>query len=311
LGDEVNARRFFVRPTLVTGASGFLGWHVARLLLARGERVRVLARKAGAVEGLDCEVVQGDLRDAASLRRAVEGCGTVFHVAADYRLWVRDAADMRRSNVDGTRDLLEAARAAGVERVVYTSTVGCIGFVREGLADETSPVSYADMTGAYKQTKFEAEQVAVAAAKDLDVVIVNPTAPVGERDWKPTPTGKTILDFLKGKIPAFVDTGLNVVDVHDCAEGHLLARELHSGQRESALARDSGAIGAVDGAEGADGADPVFCGVHGGLVFDGACVDDGPGAGCAAGCGEDGEEEDVRVVGEGAAGARLPAESGH
>jgi len=214
-----------VRPTLVTGASGFLGWHVARLLLQRGERVRVLTRKPGAIDGLECEVAPGDLRDAESLRRAAAGCGSIFHVAADYRLWVRDAADMHRSNVGGTRDLLAAASAAGVERFVYTSTVGCIGFVPNALADETSPVTYADMTGPYKQTKFQAEELALAAARDLDVVIVNPTAPVGERDWKPTPTGKTILDFLKGKIPAFVDTGLNVVDVHDCAHGHLLARE--------------------------------------------------------------------------------------
>lgn len=214
-----------MKPTLVTGASGFLGWHVARLLLARGASVRALVRQPGGIAGLECETVQGDLRDAASLRRAVAGCGTLFHVAADYRLWVKDPAEMRRSNVDGTRDLLAAAREAGVERAVYTSTVGCVGFVEQGLADEASPVSMAQMTGAYKQTKFQAEEVAVAAARDFDVVIVNPTAPVGERDWKPTPTGKTILDFLKGKIPAFVDTGLNVVDVHECALGHVLALE--------------------------------------------------------------------------------------
>jgi dihydroflavonol-4-reductase len=214
-----------VRPTLVTGASGFLGWHVARLLEARGERVRALVRQPGPIDGLNCETVVGDLRDRASLARAVAGCGSLFHVAADYRLWVKDPADMHRSNVIGTRDLLAAAREAGVERAVYTSTVGCIGFVPAGLADETSPVSLADMTGPYKQTKFQAEEEARQAARDFDVVIVNPTAPVGERDWKPTPTGKTILDFLKGKIPAFVDTGLNLVDVHDCALGHVLARE--------------------------------------------------------------------------------------
>jgi dihydroflavonol-4-reductase len=214
-----------VKPTLVTGASGFLGWHVARLLESRGERVRVLARQAGSIDGLEAEVVVGDLRDADSLRRAVAGCGSLFHVAADYRLWVKDPSDMHRSNVLGTRDLLAAARAAGIERAVYTSTVGCIGFVPGGVADETSPVSLAGMTGPYKQTKFQAEEEALRAARDFDVVIVNPTAPVGERDWKPTPTGKTVVDFLKGKIPAFVDTGLNLVDVRDCALGHLLARE--------------------------------------------------------------------------------------
>jgi dihydroflavonol-4-reductase len=187
--------------------------------------VRVLARRAGSIEGLEAEVVQGDLRDAASLARAVAGCGSLFHVAADYRLWVKDPADMHRSNVIGTRDLLAAAREAGVERAVYTSTVGCIGFVPGGVADETSPVSLADMTGPYKETKFQAEEEALRAARDFDVVIVNPTAPVGERDWKPTPTGKTILDFLKGKIPAFVDTGLNLVDARECALGHLQARE--------------------------------------------------------------------------------------
>lgn len=215
-----------MKPTLVTGASGFLGWHVARLLVARGERVRLLVRKAGPVDGLEsAETVLGDLRDAASLDAAVQGCGSLFHVAADYRLWVKDPADMHRSNVLGTRHLLAAAARAGVDRAVYTSTVGCIGFVENGLAGETSPVALSDMTGPYKQTKFQAEAEAVAAARDLDVVIVNPTAPVGERDWKPTPTGKTIVDFLKGKIPAFVDTGLNLVDVHDCALGHLQARE--------------------------------------------------------------------------------------
>lgn len=209
----------------MTGATGFLGWHVACLLMERGHRVRALTRRPGPIAGLDCETVPGDLRDVAALRSAVAGCGTVFHVAADYRLWVKDPDEMRRSNVDGTRELLKAAREAGVERAVYTSTVGCIGFVPEGLADEESPVSYADMTGPYKQTKFLAEQAAREAARELDVVIVNPTAPVGERDVKPTPTGKTVVDFLKGKIPAYIDTGLNLVDVRDCAAGHLLALE--------------------------------------------------------------------------------------
>lgn len=211
--------------TLVTGATGFLGWHIARLLLDRGHRVRLLTRKAGPVSGLACETVAGDLRDAASLGRAVAGCRFVFHAAADYRLWLKDDREMYASNVDGTRDLLAACLCAGVERVVYTSTVGCIGFPASGLGDETQPVSLEQMTGPYKRSKFLAEQVALEAARELDVTIVNPTAPIGERDIKPTPTGKIIVDFLAGKMPAFVDTGLNLVDVHDCARGHLQALE--------------------------------------------------------------------------------------
>lgn len=212
-------------PTLVTGATGFLGWHIGRLLVARGFEVRLLSRKNEPIPGLDCEVAPGDLRDRASLERAVAGCRYVFHAAADYRLWVRDERDMYASNVDGTRDLFTAAQHAGVERVVYTSTVGCIGFPKHAPGDETKLTALEAMTGPYKKSKFLAEQVAVAASRELDVTIVNPTAPVGERDPKPTPTGKIILDFLAGKMPAFVDTGLNLVDVHDCALGHLLALE--------------------------------------------------------------------------------------
>jgi dihydroflavonol-4-reductase len=215
-----------VKPALVTGASGFLGWHVARVLLEKGIPVRAFARHPESVSGLDAEVVAGDLRDLESLRRAVAGCGLVFHVAADYRLWVRDPSQMYESNVAGTRNLLEAAERAGVERVVYTSTVGCIGFVEGGLGDEETPVSLADMTGHYKRSKFMAEQVALqAAARQCPVVIVNPTAPVGEHDVKPTPTGRTVVDFLRGRMPAYVDTGLNVVDARDAAEGHWLACE--------------------------------------------------------------------------------------
>jgi dihydroflavonol-4-reductase len=185
-----------------------------------------MARRRGSVRELDVEVVEGDLCDPASLARAVAGCGLVFHVAADYRLWVRDAKPMYRANADGTRALLEAARNAGVERAVYTSTVGCIGFVEGGLGDETTPVSLADMTGHYKRSKWLAEQAALESARGgFPVVIVNPTAPVGDHDFKPTPTGKTIVDFLKGGMPAYVDTGLNVVDVQDVAAGHLLACE--------------------------------------------------------------------------------------
>ena len=211
-------------PVLVTGASGFVGWHVARLLAARGWRVRALVRPTSALRELDVERVVGDLRDETSLRSAVEGCCAVFHVAADYRLWVRDPHEMYQSNVEGTRNLLEAARRAGVSRVVYTSTVGCIGFVPGGLADEESPVGISRMAGDYKRSKFMAEQVALEyAAAGFPVVIVNPTAPVGDHDFKPTPTGKIILDFVRGRMPAFVDTGLNLVDVEDVAMGHLLA----------------------------------------------------------------------------------------
>lgn len=175
---------------------------------------------------IEAETVTGDLRDPESLKRAAAGCGLVFHVAADYRLWVSDPREMYGSNVDGTRNLLEAARAAGVERVVYTSTVGCIGFRKGGEGNEETPVSLADMTGPYKRSKFLAEEVARrCAAEGLPVVIVNPTAPVGDHDFKPTPTGKIIVDFVKGGMPAYIDTGLNLVDVRDVAEGHLLALE--------------------------------------------------------------------------------------
>ncbi len=171
------------------------------------------------------ETIQGDLRDPASLERAVAGCGLVYHVAADYRLWTRDASEMFRSNVDGTRNLLTAAKSAGVERVVYTSTVGCIGIPQNALGDETTPVSAAEMTGPYKRSKFEAERVALSFAAEFPVIIVNPTAPVGDHDFRPTPTGKIVVDFLRGAMPGFIDTGLNVVDVRDVADGHLLAAE--------------------------------------------------------------------------------------
>ncbi len=215
-----------MKPTLITGATGFVGWHVARLLLERGRRLRALVRPESRLRELDAETAPGDLRDAASLERAVAGCGVVYHVAADYRLWVADPAEMYRSNVEGTRNLLDAARRAGVERFVYTSTVGCIGLVPGGLGDENTPVSLKEMGGPYKRSKFLAEQAAVEAARTgFPVVIVNPTAPVGDHDFKPTPTGKIILDFLRGAMPAFVDTGLNLVDVRDAAAGHLLAEE--------------------------------------------------------------------------------------
>jgi dihydroflavonol-4-reductase len=212
--------------TLVTGASGFLGWHVARVLTERGHRVRALCRPASQLRELDVERVDGDLRDPDSLRRAVEGCELVFHVAADYRLWSKHPGDLYSSNVDGTRNVLDAAARAKVERVVYTSTVGCIGMPAGRNGDEQTPVSIDAMAGHYKQSKWLAEQVALEkAAAGLPVVIVNPTAPVGDHDWKPTPTGKIIVDFLRDKLPAFVDTGLNLVDARDTAIGHLLAAE--------------------------------------------------------------------------------------
>ena len=213
-----------MKPALVTGASGFLGWHVARVLRERGYAVRALVRAGSKVSDLDVESVTGDLRDPASLERAVSGCSLVFHVAADYRLWAKNPQELYRSNVDGTHHLLEASRAAGVERIVYTSTVGCIGIPHNGIGDEDTPVTLANMAGDYKRSKFLAEAVALEYARDgLPVVVVNPTAPIGDHDVKPTPTGKIVVDFLNGAMPAFIDTGLNVVDVRDTAEGHWLA----------------------------------------------------------------------------------------
>jgi dihydroflavonol-4-reductase len=212
-----------MKPVLVTGASGFVGWHVARVLLERGQRVRALVRSGSRVPDLDVECVTGDLRDPESLAAAVAGCGVVYHVAADYRLWSKNPQELYQSNVDGTRNLLAAAYVNGVERVVYTSTVGCIAMPS---GDEATPISLGDMTGAYKRSKFLAEQVALEfAVKGLPVVIVNPTAPMGDHDFKPTPTGQMVADFLKGAMPAYIDTGLNVVHVRDVAEGHLLACE--------------------------------------------------------------------------------------
>jgi dihydroflavonol-4-reductase len=214
-----------VKPTLVTGATGFVGWHVARKLLERGERVRALVRDPARLKDLgEVAPVKGDLRDPESLARAVDGCGVVYHVAADYRLWTRDPQEMFRSNVDGTRNLLHAAQRSGIERVVYTSTVGCIGIPKDGVGDERTPVGIEDMQGPYKRSKFLAEKVALEfAGSGFPVIVVNPTAPVGDHDFKPTPTGKMLVDFVRGAMPAFLDTGLNVVDVRDVADGHLAA----------------------------------------------------------------------------------------
>ena len=214
----------------VTGATGFVGSHVARALAGQGADLRLLVRTNSNqknISDLKAELVSGDLREPASLEKASAGCDAIFHVAADYRLWVRDPQEMYRANVEGTRAILGAARKNNIRRVVYTSSVATMGFVSSGpLADENSPVSIADMIGPYKRSKFMAEQVAIEAAQaGQDVVIVNPTTPVGERDIKPTPTGRIVVDFLKKKFPAYVDTGLNLVDVTECARGHIAAFE--------------------------------------------------------------------------------------
>jgi dihydroflavonol-4-reductase len=221
----------------VTGATGFLGSHVARVLAEQGADLRLLVRPTSNLknlEGLKAETATGDLRAAASLEKAMDGCDTVFHVAADYRLWVRDPGEMYRSNVEGTRAILEAARKNRVRRVVYTSSVATIGFTSSGHpADEDFPVSLADMIGHYKRSKFMAEQVALEAGRSgMHVVTVNPTTPIGEQDVKPTPTGRIVVDFLKRKFPAYVETGLNLVDVRECARGHVAALEKgKSGER--------------------------------------------------------------------------------
>ena len=221
----------------VTGATGFLGSHVARVLADNGADMRLLVRSSSNprnIEGLRADRALGDLRDPASLEKAMAGCDVVFHVAADYRLWVRDPNEMYRSNVEGTRAILEAARKNGVRRVVYTSSVATIGFTRNGYpANEDSPVSLADMIGHYKRSKFMAEQLALEAGRSgLEVVVVNPTTPVGDQDVNPTPTGRIVVDFLKRKFPAYVETGLNLVDVRECARGHVTALEKgKSGER--------------------------------------------------------------------------------
>jgi len=215
--------------SLVTGATGFVGSAVVRRLLAAEHHVRVLVRPASDrqnVEGLDVEVVEGDLTDANSLRAALEGCRYLFHVAALYRLWHPRPAEIYRANVEGTRHVLEQALAAGVERVVYTSSVATLGSRADGQpADEDTPVTIDDMIGHYKRSKFLAEREALRFVREegLPVVVVNPAAPVGPRDIKPTPTGRMIQDAAAGRMPAYVDTGLDVVHVDDVAEGHVLA----------------------------------------------------------------------------------------
>ena len=214
---------------LLTGGSGFVGSAVARRLLARGHVVRALVRAHSDmrnVADLSIERVVGDLNEPASLRAAISGCDALFHVAADYRLWVPDKEAMFRANVEGTRVLMEEALKAGVQRVVYTSSVATLGLITQGVADETTPVTFQDMIGPYKQSKFLAEEVVHEfASRGLAVVIVNPSTPVGPRDIKPTPTGRIVQDAACGRIPAYVDTGLNIVHVDDVAEGHCLAYE--------------------------------------------------------------------------------------
>jgi dihydroflavonol-4-reductase len=216
-------------PKLVTGANGFLGAAVVRALLAAGEHVRAFVR-AGSdrrnLSGLDIEIAEGDLTDRVSLDAAVRGCAGVYHVAADYRLWVADPAPMYRTNVEGSVNVLDAAAAAGVPRVVYTSSVAVLGINKDRTpADEETPVTAEQMIGHYKRSKFLAEQAVRGRARELKlaVVTVNPSTPIGPGDVRPTPTGRILLDAAAGRMPAFVDTGLNLVDVDDCARGHLLA----------------------------------------------------------------------------------------
>lgn len=214
----------------VTGATGFVGSHVARALAEQGAELRLFIRptsRTDNVADLRAEVALGDLRDPDSLRNTMTGCEFVFHVAADYRVWVRDPEEMYRANVEGTKAIIAAARESGVRRVVYCSSVATMGFTETGqIVDENAPVSLDDMVGHYKRSKFLGEQIALGAGRSGgDVVVVNPTTPIGENDIKPTPTGRIILDFLKRKFPAYVDTGLNLVDVKEVARGHILAME--------------------------------------------------------------------------------------
>jgi dihydroflavonol-4-reductase len=223
-----------VSKVLVTGATGFVGANVARVLLERGRAVRAFIRSSsdrGNLEELDVELLEGDLRDAASVERAVRGCDEVYHVAAEYTFWSRRPEDVYQSNVDGTANVMEACLRQSVPRVVHTSTVGTIGLARIDAdelraRDERSPLAEGQLAGHYKRSKIDAEKVALEfASKGLPVVIVNPSAPVGAWDRKPTPTGRIIVDFMKGRMPAYLDTGLNIVHVRDVAEGHVLAAE--------------------------------------------------------------------------------------
>ncbi len=217
--------------TLVTGATGFLGSALARALLDRGEAVRVLVRRESDrrnIDGLDVELAEGNLNDPQSLRNAVKGCRALYHAAADYRLWVKDPRELYATNVSGTRALLRSASEAGVERIVYTSSVATLGREPSGRpANEQTPVTIDDMTGHYKRSKFLAEEDVNRLVRDeeIPVVIVNPSTIIGPRDIRPTPTGRMVEAAARGKIPAFVDTGLNIVHVDDVAAGHVQAYE--------------------------------------------------------------------------------------
>jgi dihydroflavonol-4-reductase len=231
VGEEQLAMSLPPGLCLVTGGTGFVGSAVVRALLGAGHDVRVLARPKSNrrnLADLAVEVVEGSLEDAPSLARAVAGCRYLFHAAADYRLWVPDPAQMFRANVEGTRVLMRAALDAGIERVVYTSSVATLGLVPEGTADEETPSNVEDMVGPYKRSKFQAEEVVrdLISNRGLAAVIVNPSTPVGPCDRKPTPTGRLILEAARGKMPGFVDTGLNIVHVDDVAAGHLAAAEI-------------------------------------------------------------------------------------
>ena len=213
---------------LVTGATGFVGSSLVRLLLARGETVRVLARPGSDrqnLAGLDVDVAEGDLLKPETLKAAVAGCQGLYHVAADYRLWTRNPDQMFEANVEGSKAIIRAAADAGVGRMVYTSSVATLGIIKGGVAGEQTPVSYADMIGVYKQSKFKAEEAVKRLIDDegAPVVIVNPSTPIGPRDIKPTPTGRMIVEAAAGRMPAFVDTGLNIAHVDDVAAGHILA----------------------------------------------------------------------------------------
>ena len=224
----------------VTGATGFVGHHVARALAAQGADLRLLVRKSSNLanlEGISGDTFVGDLSDPESLRSGLSGCELVMHVAADYRLWIPDPAAMYRANVDGTRELLRLAREAGIRRVVYTSSVATMGFRSDGLiVNEDTPVSLANMVGHYKRSKYLAEQEAIQAAQSgQEVMILNPTTPIGSNDSKPTPTGRIFVDFLNRKFPAYVDTGLNLVDVDEVARAHCAATEIGTSGRRYIL----------------------------------------------------------------------------
>ena len=280
----------------LTGASGFIGANLARQLAARGHSLKALARPGSdwrGMAGVECERVEGDLSQRAPLEKAMRGCDWCFHVAASYHLWLRDYRPMYAANVEGTRHVLEAAAGAGCRRIVYTSTVGCIGLPSQGRGDvvpgdETTPVSEAQMRNHYKRSKWRAEVLArELAARGCPVVIVNPSAPIGPFDLKPTPTGKVVLDFLQGKLPAYLDTGLNWVHVRDVAAGEILAAEkgrigeryiLGNAEGNWTMKHTLEVLAGIDRAAGAQVSRPLRAGLGRGLWRRGAGGLDGPSA---------------------------------